>query len=64
MGLRWPCRMTSEALAPSGKPRPSREGQSAVTRKSLGELGLLLGKALCKGLILAEVLQPSRVQGW
>ena len=55
--------MTSEALAPNGKPRPSREGQSAVTRKSLGELGLLLGKAPCKGLILAEVLQPSWVQG-
>lgn len=59
-----PCRMTSGVLAPNGKPRSSREGLSAVNREGLGELGLLLGKAPCKGLILAEVLQSSRVQGW
>lgn len=64
MRLRWPSRMTSKVLAPNGKPRPSQEGQSAVTREGLGELGLLLGKVPCKGLILAEVLQPSQVQGW
>lgn len=40
-----PCRMTSEVLAPNGP----RGRLSAVNREGLGELGLLLGKAPCKG---------------
>lgn len=64
MGLRCPHRMTSEVLEPHGKPRPSWEGLNAATREGLGELGLLLGKVLCKGLVLPEVLLPSRVRGW
>lgn len=30
-------------------------GMSAVTREDVRELGLLLGKALCKGLVLAAI---------
>lgn len=64
MGLRCPHRMTSEVLAPRGKPRPSWEGLNAATREGLGELGLLLGKAPREGLVLPEVLLPSQVWGW